>query len=190
MLQTLFPKTVYVKNNLLLNRLSSYKFCIEKQFRFHGSDRHGLHFVESSHATFYEFHLLPEFQDLVQEIYKHTHDYLKLLGYHESTISGLQIQRMWANISQKGDYLYPHLHGESLISGAFYITSDSTDKLKFFNDLSESFLKPADFTSEYNQQYCEYDCVPGRLLLFKSNFLHGTEAQKSNQKIVLSFNIG
>ena len=40
-----------------------------------------------------------------------------------------------------------------------------------------------------NYKYCEYDCIQNRLLMFKSDFMHGTEAQVTDEKIVISFNI-
>lgn len=189
MIQSWFPKTVFVRENVLSDKLSFYENFIETKFKEHGSDRHGIHYVESSHASFDQFHTLPEMEDLVREICISSQEYLQEIGYNYNTISKLKIKNMWSNISKKGDYLYPHIHGESLLSGAFYVCCSEGDKIKFFNDLSETFLRPPDFRNKYNYQYCEYPCTPGSLLIFKSNFMHGTEAQKSNKKIVISFNI-
>jgi uncharacterized protein (TIGR02466 family) len=189
MIQTWFPKTLFVRENVLNDKLLFYENFIESKFKEHGSDRHGIHYVESSHASFDQFHTLPEMEDLVREICISSQEYLQAIGYNNNTISKLKIKNMWCNISKNGDYLYPHIHGESLLSGAFYVCCGSEDKIKFFNDISNTFLKPPDFFNEYNYQYCEYPCTPGSLLIFKSNFLHGTEAQKSDKKIVVSFNI-
>lgn len=114
---------------------------------------------------------------------------LNLIGYSDSTISKLSIKNMWANISYKGDYLYPHIHGESLLSGAFYVYCNKYDEIYFYDDISHSYLRPTDYITNYSQQMCEYPCTPGNLYLFKSNFMHGTPSQKSDKKIVISFNI-
>lgn len=189
MIHTWFPKTIFVRENVLTERLDFYKNFIESTLANHGSDKHGIHYVESSHASFSSFHTLPEMEDLVREICISSQEYLQAIGYNTTTISNLRIKNMWANISRKGDYLYPHIHGESLLSGAFYVCCGDEDKIKFFNDLSETFLKPPDIPNEYSYQYCEYPCTPGNLLIFKSNFMHGTEYQRGNKKIVISFNI-
>lgn len=189
MIETWFPKTIYREESLLTDKLSYYEKFIEKKLSEYGTERHGIHNVDSSHASFSQFHTLPEMEDIVKVICFHTKNYLNTIGYSDKTISNLRLMNMWVNISKKGDYLYPHIHGESLISGAFYITCSKGDKIKFFNDISDTFLKPPDIPNQYSYQYCEYDCTPGTLLLFKSNFMHGTEAQKSDKKIVVSFNI-
>ena len=189
MIETWFPKTIFVKNNILVDKLKFYENFIDSKLNSAGTHRHGIHYVESSHASFDQFHTLPEMKDLVREIISNVWEYLMALGYTESTISKLKLANMWVNRSKKGDYLYPHIHGESLLSGAYYVTCGDEDKIKFFNDMSESFLHPPDIANEYSNQYCEYSCTPGRLLLFKSNLIHGTESQKCDKKIVVSFNI-
>ncbi len=189
MIHTWFPKTILVEENILLEKLSFYEKFIEKKLEEFGSSRHGVHYVQSSHASFDKFHTLPEMEDLVREICIRSQEYLRQIGYNDNTISQMKIKNMWANISHKGDYLFPHIHGESLLSGAFYVCCGDKDKIKFFNDLSETYLKQPDIPNEYSYQYCEYLCTPGNLLIFKSNLMHGTAAQQGDKKIVISFNI-
>lgn len=189
MLNTWFPKTLFVKTNLHLNELDYFSKVIENKFRECGYTENGMQKVKSSHISFNEFHKLNEMSGLVKSVWKYSTEYLKEIGYSDETITKLSILNMWANISSTGDYLFPHIHSGSLLSGVFYVEGSSEDKLKFFNDWTDTTLSP-DVYNEYNYKYCEYPCTPGNMILFKSNFLHGTESQKAKRKIAVSFNIG
>lgn len=189
MIKTWFPKTLYIKTNLHLNELSLFSNIIENKFREYGYTENGMQRVKSSHVSFNKFHEVSELSNLVDTIWEHSRLYLNRIGYSKETIDSLSILNMWSNISSPGDYLFPHIHSGSLLSGVFYVEGSPEDKIKFFNDWTDTIMSP-DFYNEYNYKYCEYPCDPGTLILFKSNFLHGTEAQKAKRKIAVSFNIG
>ena len=44
--------------------------------------------------------------------------------------------------------------------------------------------------NDLSYEYCNYQCEPGKLILFKSNTNHSTNNQIGREKIVISFNIG
>jgi hypothetical protein len=77
----------------------------------------------------------------------------------------LKFINSWFNISQPGNKLKAHNHGESIISGAFYI-SGSTPLI--FPDTS---IKP----------------YPGLLIIFSSDLVHYTE-EETEERIIISFN--
>ena len=77
----------------------------------------------------------------------------------------LKFINSWFNISQAGNKLKAHNHGESIISGAFYI-SGSTPLI--FPDTS---IKP----------------YPGLLVIFSSDLVHYTE-EETEERIIISFN--
>lgn len=80
-------------------------------------------------------------------------------------ISPLKFINSWFNISQPGNKLKAHNHGESIVSGAFYISGKS----------------PLIFPNTQIQPY------PGLLVIFSSDLVHYTE-EEQEQRIVISFN--
>lgn len=81
------------------------------------------------------------------------------------SIPPLKFINSWFNISQPGNKLKAHNHGESIVSGAFYI-SGATPLI--FPDKS---IKP----------------YPGLLVIFSSDLVHYTE-EETEERIIISFN--
>lgn len=71
----------------------------------------------------------------------------------------------WFNISQVGNKLKAHKHEDSVVSGAFYLTSNVP------------LIFPETSISPY----------PGLLVLFSSDLIHYTE-EETQERIVISFN--
>ena len=51
-------------------------------------------------------------------------------------------------------------------------------------------MPPTEATTELGKLVEQIDCVPGRLVLFKSDLMHGNGSQADGEKIVISFNLG
>jgi uncharacterized protein (TIGR02466 family) len=96
---------------------------------------------------------------------------------------------MWSNVSGKGGYNFPHTHPGSILSGAYYINTIPENKLVFFDDYINVEMPTNVDTSTYD--HIAYDCIPGRLVMFRSDLAHGNPPQQDDgEKIVISFNIG
>jgi hypothetical protein len=80
-------------------------------------------------------------------------------------IPKLKLINSWFNISEPGNELKLHNHGESIISGAFYISGSV----------------PLIFPEEEVEPY------PGLLTIFSSELVHYTK-KELEQRIVISFN--
>jgi uncharacterized protein (TIGR02466 family) len=180
-----FPTPLYIADDILLHRLSYY----EGHIKAIKTVKNSLISVDSTWEVNNQLHLSPDFTDLTDEIYGHARYFLAKMGYDDNTISKIKMNNMWANVSHVNDYLFPHVHANSFIAGAFYVKSFEGSKIKFFNNLTNMLPRPSRF-NRMNVDYCEYDCNPGRLVLFKSDTLHGTTRQLGDEKIVISFNIG
>lgn len=185
MIHTWFPKSVLVEDNICLENLSSFERKIKELFEQKGKYRGGMQHVDTLHPVYPHLHTHNEFKPLIDVIHSQGRFFLQQLGY---TTAEFYISSMWSNISYKGDYLFPHIHAGNILSGAFYVKSDPKNKIKFFNLPDDMFPLPQQF-NELNYKFCEYECLPGRLLMFKSDFMHGTESQITDEKIVISFNI-
>jgi hypothetical protein len=80
-------------------------------------------------------------------------------------IPKLKFINSWFNISQPGNKLKAHNHGESIISGAFYISGKT----------------PLIFPQTQIKPYS------GLLVIFSSDLVHYTE-EETEQRIIISFN--
>ena len=183
-IETWFPKSVLLVDNLLLDRLSTYSLVLEKIFQNAPTNRNDFLKVDTLHDTDFRLESHPEFKDLLEVISSFSKIYSEQLGFKRT----LEIQNIWANISYKNDYLLPHVHPNSIISGAFYIEAPTGAEITFFDNISSMFDDAEDPT-HLSYKNCTYECKPGRLLLFKSDFLHGTMNQPEGRKIVISFNV-
>jgi uncharacterized protein (TIGR02466 family) len=179
-----FPKTVYLVDDVALDCLDK----METQIKNQQSLMTDMLVVASTHKTNDQLHKIDEFNELVNSIYHHSSNLLKELGFNQEFISRTKIANMWANVSQEGEFLFPHVHSNSVLSGAFYIKTNGNNKLRFFNNINDMFPRASE-ANHLNYEYCDYDCKPGRLIMFKSDFLHGTIPQTAGEKIVVSFNI-
>lgn len=186
-IETWFPTTIFVEDNVLLDSLYYLESSVRSLKQEHGVLRGTIQAVESSHKTFDQLHTLEEFHLLSETILNRAKIYAKALGYTHRC-NNLKIDNMWFNISTENDYLFPHTHSDSVISGAFYVKAPNTAKIKIFSDCKKMITPPEDTSNPLSFEYASYDCIPGRLLLFKSDTLHGTEKQPVGEKIVISFN--
>jgi uncharacterized protein (TIGR02466 family) len=180
-----FPKTIYYVDNILDNTQNLYEdaisFLNEKGYK-----RFDDFYVDSTHSITDKLYEYKSFKGLKDIIDIHVENYKTELGL---TVKS-KINNMWINKSGKGDYNFPHSHAGSLISGVFYIKSTTDNRIIFYNDefLSGNNVVSSNQTS-YSHTMCYYSCVEGRLMLWRSNLIHGNPIQKNNsEKIITSFN--
>jgi uncharacterized protein (TIGR02466 family) len=181
-----FPKAIYFQPNILNNRLGIYEQRIKDAFSSVETFRDGQKNVDSTHKSHKNILKVADLDWMLAEHFLlHAKQYLNALGYKKT--DNLHIQNCWANISYPGDYIFPHNHNGSMISGVYYVKCSADEKIKFFN--SPTMLPDPEEWNENNYQYCEYSCIPGSLLLFTSDIMHGTEKQVCEEKIAISFNM-
>lgn len=95
------------------------------------------------------------------------------------------ITQCWANKTTTNGYHHPHNHPNSLLSGIFYLT-DSTptifsESLKWNLPLIQSMNDASTIT--------RVTPVKGRLLIFPSGLMHGTDRSNDNEpRYSMSFN--
>lgn len=186
-IETWFPKLIYLVDGVCLNVLSSIEANIKKDST--KTKRTQTLNVDSTHLINRSLHTNKQYKLLVNEIENHSRIFLKNMGYSDEYISKCSISSMWYNISNKDDFLFPHTHPGSILAGAFYVKTIQENNIIFYDDLTNLYEPPSEITN-LSMTTCTYPCVPGRLLLFRSNFLHATPKQlEDGEKIVISFNI-
>lgn len=183
-----FPKSVYVADNLLLDDLLNLENSCKDIIENSGTIKNNMLSVNSTHKTNSDLYNRNEFKILKEEILKHSKNYLLEMGYNNEYLENLKFTNMWCNISKENDFIFPHVHSNSLLSGVFYIKSENANKIRFFKDPANMLAKPQEYNI-FNYEYCDYECFPGRLLLFLSDLLHGNEKQEAEEKIAISFNL-
>jgi uncharacterized protein (TIGR02466 family) len=186
-IETWFPKLIYLVDGICLNLLSKFENNIKKDNT--KTKRSQTLNVDSTHLINRLLHQQDEYKILVNEIESHSRIFLSNMGYSDKYVSKCFISSMWYNISNKDDFLFPHTHPGSIMSGAFYVKTVKENSVIFYDDLTSSYEPPSEITN-LSMTTCTYPCIPGRLILFRSNFIHATPKQlEDGEKIVISFNI-
>ena len=110
----------------------------------------------------------------------------------------IEIQQSWVNVNKPGQNHPEHYHGNSFISGVFYLSSDQEEgsPITFKSELHKSNFSiltvPEDpFTKYYPSVAASfnYPSIPGELILFSSTTTHLVPTNKSDEvRVSLSFN--
>ena len=110
----------------------------------------------------------------------------------------IEIQQSWINVNKPGQNHPEHYHGNSFISGVFYLSSDQEEgsPITFKSELHKSNFSiltvPEDpFTKYYPSVAASfnYPSIPGELILFSSTTTHLVPTNKSDEvRVSLSFN--
>jgi len=193
----IFPTSVFIKDNILLSELELYKKNILNYFETNKSEKS---FFESSLSNNSYFNANKIFRDeifknLMHEIYNNCVYFSKQLGFSDKQIANFGIQNIWANLIKKYDYHFFHTHarsGKALLSGVFYVDAPETAILKFQN-LYQNYYTPEHPENLNVLSFSEFNyiCCPGRMILFKSNTLHGYKPHLNDKdKISIAFNFG
>ena len=110
----------------------------------------------------------------------------------------IDIQQSWINVNKPGQNHPEHYHGNSFISGVFYLYSDQKEgsPITFKSELHKSNFSiltvPKDPFANYYPSIAgsfSYPSIPGELILFSSTTTHLVPTNNSNEvRISLSFN--
>lgn len=120
-------------------------------------------------------------EDQVQEFFKIT--------VNPKQDVSLKITQSWANYSEPGQFHHKHEHPNSFISGIFYVQTNLSDKVYFFNDKYQQIKFPPENWNIWNSESWWYEAVAGRLILFPSSLTHMVPLVEGDQtRISISFN--
>ena len=188
-LHSLFPRPVYQIPDLHLDKISEIENILKDIYENNSVKRSNTLNVDSSAETVNNLYQNPQLQYLSKSIFDYSIEFMQKLDYDKYIIDNCKFHKMWFNISNKNDFLFPHNHGDCLISGVYYVKAPKSCFLHFYDDPKQfkiQMLKPNLFTAEE----AAFECLPGTLLIFKNDMLHGNGLQPEGEKIAISFNIG
>jgi len=110
----------------------------------------------------------------------------------------IEIHQSWVNVNKPGQNHPEHYHGNSFISGVFYLSSDQEEgsPITFKSELHKSNFSiltvPEDPFAKYYPSVAasfNYPSIPGELILFSSTTTHFVPTNKSDEvRVSLSFN--
>lgn len=187
-IQTWFPKLIFRSENLLesqyLSEITTLTTKIVNQKNISDTALN----VNSTHLTNNLINYI-EYNILSEKILRAAVGFGEALGYCSKTqMQDIKISNMWANASSEGDFIFPHIHTASEISGVYYLESPDDAIITFYDNIY-NMSKDAINSTVFNARYTQYPCTKNSLLLFKSNMLHGNEKQPPGNKLAISFNI-
>lgn len=186
-IEYIFPKSIFVADNVCKEMLPNFAKEIDAIFNSYGSHRNEVLNVDSTHTSYDNIHTLPVFKPLVDKIFFCLQEYVKEMGYDNHFYNKLYISNMWANKSNVGDLLEDHVHQSCIFSGSFYVDSSSDSRI-IFKDFTNMLPLPTTFTPS-SIRHRWYETLPGRLILFRSDMPHSTNKQTSQSRTIISFNI-
>jgi len=135
-------------------------------------------------------HTMSVFQPLVEELYKMQHKI-----YEEEFLDRKpKLGNMWANINYKGCSNRPHVHANSLFSGAYYIKVPKNSGALKVNDPRQGthFIKPSTKKVKlpiYFSSEIQFEPKENRIIMFPSWLEHCVEMNESDDiRISVSFN--
>lgn len=198
MIDNWFPTTVWYTDNNLSDKLDFYKSASFQILDEVVRDSHP--FGESSlkttfwHPIYGHIHKLEVFSQLSEEILNQSVGFLNALGFPGINYAQIEFINMWINLIERHDYHAQHIHstiGRAFLSGVFYIDAPLGSTLNFGSPYRDSYspVKPP-LDNDLNYSLIKYDCVPGRLVMFKSNVYHGYDSHgQDKNKISIPFNL-
>lgn len=127
------------------------------------------------------------FNNLEIEILNYARKYTKYLGI---SFEDLQIASSWAYITNPNNLKDNfHRHGNSLISGVFYLTEGGGIEFRssFYDDLF--FKTNFQNEEEFNKHHYQFKIQEKQLILFPSNMWHAVMANTIKDRVSIPFNI-
>jgi uncharacterized protein (TIGR02466 family) len=101
-----------------------------------------------------------------------------------------EISSMWLNTFKENEFIHPHWHVNSWLSGVYYPYGCETSPISFESPLPCPTLSPAiKNKTQFNQEIAEYRIKTESFLFFPSWLRHYTVPTGPEEKISIAFNI-
>jgi uncharacterized protein (TIGR02466 family) len=131
------------------------------------------------------------FKNLKNELNLRVQDYFDKIICTKNNITPY-ITQSWLNYTEENQHLNIHSHGNSIVSGVFYINSDEKiDSIKFFSKLpTDTIVFDIKEWNIWNSASWFFPVKTGDIVIFPSSLKHMVENKKGkNTRISLAFNV-
>ena len=179
----LFPEPVYFSN--LDRALTKTELKTIAQYQEKTSNNQGNMRTHDSYVL--EHKTLKNLKkDLHQKIINY---FNKVICCSNSTIP--YITQSWINYTKENQFHHRHAHGNSYVSGVFFINADKeVDKIDFVRSGHRPFRFKVTQFNIFNSTTAAYPIQGGDVILFPSSLPHGVDKKKgTNIRTSLSFNV-
>ncbi len=144
------------------------------------------------------FNVYPELDWLREKIEEAaTFAYCELLNFKKS--KDLKITNAWFNLCEVGGVQVRHSHANCRLSGTLYLNTDQNTHIRFMHPLSCSSMHteifdqatqdPNPYGLKFHLPYFDVDVQAGDCLFWPSQVNHGYDANKTPDRLSLSFNL-
>ena len=134
---------------------------------------------------------LKEFEDIRLFIEKSIKEYFENILSPEGNVEPF-ITLSWLNFTEQGGFHHKHWHGNSVLSGVFYISAlEEHDRIYFYNEKKSAIdLTPKNFNI-FNSSAWWIPVKENDLILFPSDLEHGVNTVQLDKhtRISLAFNV-
>ena len=179
----IFPEPVYFSN--LDRALTKTELKTIAQYKEKTTNNQGNMRTKDSYVLEHK-----TFKNLKKDLNKKIIDYFnKIICCSNSTIP--YITQSWINYTKENQFHHRHAHGNSYVSGVFYINADKeVDKIDFFRSGFSTFRPAVTQFNIFNSTTAAYPIQGGDVILFPSSLPHGVDIKKgTNIRTSLSFNV-
>ena len=137
---------------------------------------------ENGHGRLLDNVLLKGIRGRIQDA---VNQYTQELGLEPAVITN-----SWFNKLSQGHRVERHRHECSVVSGALYLHADAGSvPLRLHNPINHlRMFEHIAQTNRENEQWFEFPCVTGMLVIFPSWLEHDTLPNETDSRITLSFN--
>jgi|SaaInlStandDraft_6_1057023.scaffolds.fasta_scaffold122800_1 uncharacterized protein (TIGR02466 family) len=172
----LFSIPIYSSEVFLQNELS-----ILKTLEFADKDDYGTAITNNNNIL-----SLPEFSEIKRQIDGHVEAYVRAV-LCINKLQSFHMVRSWGVIVGNGAKAQVHRHGNSIISGVFYLSAtNDSGALKLHRGGDSLFPATLEFDfdeyNEFNSDRWSFTPSPGLLYLFPSHIKHEVEQNNSNER--------
>ena len=175
-----FPIRTYVLDYFEENSIDDLITCLKNEKIVHEESHNKTGFWSSDQEIFKSLNL----ESLSAEVLSCVQDYSKTESH---IVDDIKIVSSWFNILQPDQYIEPHVHLNSYISGTIHLNEGGN--LFFRKPSVESVYQLHCDIKDTDSQFIEYTPQPGSLILFPSTLSHGVYPHnKEDARFSLAFN--